>query len=514
MSGRTGGAGRLKDEEAESRRRTRGRPTGPRETTGSDSGGGRLDTADALLAAAMRAPIGRGGMTNSGWLAMASLHGHLRRRRLQSSGAAFFAETHVAGSPALVHAALHLARGADPAAAAALLPGTSAREVREARDRLDAATMAKALERDLVSGNLERTAHTALQERGIDPGTPPEQSWRRALDGSDLDRLRPRDLVALYASAADATGPQARQAESRVLEALAERHPQLAESVERGLVQDRAFAGDPLSSRIDKHSAVAGAVWSANERPAPMEEWLVRAVPRFKDARTDPNWRRDAAESVITAALDGRAPAGSVAALIDNARRNLPGFDARYREGLALAEERARTGTGSGFPQGDAVLYALDRERGFPVNEARRGREAVVRTANADAARLRAGTGPDTPGRRPELADSRLPKNRGQAERAVEANGRAVARTPATRLDRAQQGDLGERRERTRRQVRQAREQRSAYRAGRTDAVRRDSVGLPRTRVQARAAVRRAAVIHRRQRNELSTLTRRSAAGR
>ncbi|MFY7065177.1 hypothetical protein ACOQFV_04890 [Nocardiopsis changdeensis] len=514
MSERNGGVGRWDDEEARSRRRTREQPTGPRESGGSDSGGGRLDTADALLAAAMRAPIARGGMTNSGWLAMASLHGHLRRRRLQSSGEAFFPETHVAGSPALVQAALHLARGADPAAAAAALPGADTRQVREARDRLDFATMAKALERDLVSGNLERTAHAALQEKGIDPGTPPEQSWRRALDGSDLGRLRPRDLGALYLSAAEATGPQARQAEARVLEALAERHPQLAASVERGLVQDRAFAGDPHSARLDKNTAVAGAVWSADERPVPMEEWLVRAVPRFKDARTDPNWRRDAAESVITAALDGRAPAGSVPALIDNARRSLPGFDARYREGLALAEERTRAGTGSGFPQGDAVLYALDRGRDFPVNEARQGRGAVVAAGNGDAARLRAGAGADAPDRRPELADARLPKNRGQAERAVEANGRAVARTPATRLDRAQQGNLDERRDRNRQRVQQAREQRAAYRAGRTDAVRRDGVGLPRTRVQANAAVRRATVVHRRQRNELSTLTRRSAAGR
>lgn len=515
MSERNGGVGRWDDEEARSRRRTREQPTSPREGGGSDSGGGPLDTADALLAAAMRTPIGRGGMTNSGWLAMASLHGHLRKRRLQSSGEAFFPEAHVAGSPALVQAALHLARGADPAAAAAALPGADTRQVREVRDRLDFATMARVLERDLVSGNLERTAHAALQERGIDPGTPTGQSWRRALDGSDLSKLRPRDLGALYLAAADAHGPQARQAEARIFESLAERHPQLAESLERGLARDPAFAGDPLSSRIDKNSALAGAVWQADNRPLEtMEEYWVKAGPWFKDARADTNRLRDTAESVITAALDGRAPGGSVLGIIDNAKRNLPGFDDRYREGLALAQERAGTGTGSGFPQGDAVLYALDKERGFPVNEARQDRGAVVRAGNEDAARLRAATGPDTPGRRPELADSRLPENRGQAERAVESNGRAVARTPTTRLDRARQGSLDERRERNRDRVEQARAQGAAYRSGRTGAVLRDGAGLPRTRVQARAAVRRATVVHQRQRNELSTLTRRSAATR
>ncbi|MDE3723164.1 hypothetical protein PWG71_17365 [Nocardiopsis sp. N85] len=529
MSERTGGAGRFKDEESESRRRTRERPTGPGEGSGSESGGGERDIVEALLTAAMRASIGRGGMTNSGWLAMASLHGHLRKRRLQSSGKAFFPETHVAGSPALVQAAVHLARGADPGAAAALLPGADPLRVREVRDRLDHAIVGKVLENDLASGRLETTAHTALQERGAFPGTPPEQSWRRALDGSDLNKLRPRDLGALYVSAGDAVGPQARLSEALISKAMAGRHPQLAASVEQGIVQDEAFAGDPLSSRIDKNTALAGAVWQADNRPMEtMEEYWAKAVPWFKDARAKADELRGPAASILAAALDGKIPADSVPTMIDNAKRHLPGFEERYREGLTFAERRARVGTGSGFPQGDAVLYALDKARGLPVNEAPRGRDAVVRAGNEDAARLRTGAVSGTADRRPETADSRLPQNRGQTERAVEANGRAVARAEAARperaregnlvqrreRDRAREGNLAQRRERDRGRVQQARAQGAAYRAGRTDAVRRDTVGLPRTRTQADAAVLRATVVHRRQRNTTTTSHRRSAATR
>jgi hypothetical protein len=386
MSGNGSPGGLLTDEVAEARRITAARFAELRANMGSESGdkggGGNKEIAEALLLAAMG---------SKEVVAKAALHGALRKRRVQSRGEAFFPEEHVGYSPNVAMASLGLARQADARGVAQAL-SVDVRQVREVQRNLRIQDMDAVLRADYHTGVIEQAARANLWQQGRGgPDTPPEQVWRLALDDNvDLGRWDPRDLAQGWLSAANSHEPGAREAREKFYEAIGDNHAQAGEAIDRQIGKDVNFVGDPHSSRIDANSVMSAASPQVNGRPMQtMEEAWNKAIPAFKDPRSDPNKLRDTAESLITAAHDGKVPGAALLNMIDNAKRTFPGFTENYKKGLNTAEARVAKGDPNKFPQGDAILYALDKNRGFPV-PVPRDRAQDTRAVNTGGATLRA----------------------------------------------------------------------------------------------------------------------------
>jgi hypothetical protein len=393
MSGNGSPGGLLTDEMAETRRIITARFTALRASMGSESGdkggGGNKEIAEALLLAAMGAALERTGLGNKEVLGRAAVHGALRKRRAQSRGEAFFPEESVGYSPNVALAGVGLARRADARMVAQAL-GVEVARVRQVQRDLGVKEMDGVLRADYHTGVIEQAARANLWHQGPGgPETPPEQVWRLALaEGTDLSRMEPRDLAQGWLSAANSHEPGARDAQERFFEALSDKHPQIAESIERHTVKDVNFVGDPHSSRIDANSVMSAASPQANGRPMQtMEEAWNKAIPAMKDPRSDPHLWRDAIESLVTAVQDGRAPGASVLDAINGAK-GITGFAQSYDKGLKRAEARLAKGDPHTFPQGEALLYGLDQHRGFPTNDPR-DRAQDLRAVNAGGAALR-----------------------------------------------------------------------------------------------------------------------------
>jgi hypothetical protein len=393
MSGNGSPGGLLTDEMAETRRIITARFTALRANMGSESGdkggGGNKEITEALLLAAMGAALGRTGLGNKEVLGRAAVHGALRKRRAQSRGEAFFPEESVGYSPNVALAGVGLARRADARMVAQAL-GVEVARVRQVQRDLGVKEMDGVLRADYHTGVIEQAARANLWHQGPGgPETPPEQVWRLALaEGTDLSRMEPRDLAQGWLSAANSHEPGARDAQERFFEALSDKHPQIAESIERHTVKDVNFVGDPHSSRIDANSVMSAASPQANGRPMQtMEEAWNKAIPAMKDPRSDPHQWRDAIESLVTAVQDGRAPGASVLDAINDAK-GITGFAQSYDKGLKRAEARLAKGDPHTFPQGEALLYGLDQHRGFPTNDPR-DRAQDTRVINAGGAALR-----------------------------------------------------------------------------------------------------------------------------
>jgi hypothetical protein len=394
MSGNGSPGGLLTDEVAVARRITAARFAALRANMGSESGdkggGGNKEIAEALLLAAMGAALGRTGLGNKEVLGRAAVHGALRKRRAQSRGEAFFPEESVGYSPNVALAGVGLARRADARMVAQAL-GVEVARVRQVQRDLRIQDMDGVLRADYHTGVIEQAARAHLWQQGPGgPETPPEQVWRLALDeDTNLSKMEPRDLAQGWLSAANSHEPGAREAQERFFAALAERGWEIAESIERHTVKDVNYVGDPHSSRIDANSIMSAASPRANGRPMQtMEEAWNKAIPALKDPRSDLDKERDAIESLVTAVQDGRAPGSAVLNAIDSAK-GLPGLAKNYEKGLKAAEARAAKGDSLTFPQGEALLYGLDKHRGFPVNDPR-DRAQDTRAVNTGGAALRA----------------------------------------------------------------------------------------------------------------------------
>ncbi|MFE6384897.1 hypothetical protein [Nocardiopsis dassonvillei] len=505
--------GGLTGQKADERSRNRQRLADLVRASGAESGGGggERDITEALLLAAMHTPFGRGGLSNSGDLSRAALHHALRRRSGQSRAEGFFAEEHVGYSPNIAVAGLGLARQADPRVVSQVL-GVDVQRVHDHQRDLRVQDVDRVLRADYHTGRIERAARTSMQLLDPVPDTPPEHRWRRGLDENlDVSRMNARELALNWLSAANSNEPGAREAQERFFGELAQKHPQLAESIERGMVRDPGFTGRTDSARIDANSVMAGASWQADGRPMEtMEEYWAKAVPWFKDDRADLNRLRDTAESVFTASLDGRVPAAVGNELVRNAAENraLPGFAQDYREGRELAGTRADRGGAEVFVQGEAFLHALDKARGAPLNEGPRDRAGAIAAGNAAKAELRAHDATRAADPRLVLGDSRLPGDRGQLDSALTANGRAVVRPQELGRHERQGTRAGN--DRTRR-TRQDWADRTA-RAAVNDPARR----LPRQRGEQRAAVRRLTArtaLRRQERSSINTTRTRTGRG-
>ncbi|RKS06196.1 hypothetical protein DFP74_1820 [Nocardiopsis sp. Huas11] len=432
----------LTDEVAEARRLTAARFAELKANMGSESGdkgggGGNKDFAEALLLAVMGSTVSRTGLSNQGSLARAAVHGALRKRSEQSRGAAFFAEEHVGYSPNVAMAALGLARKADPRMVAQAL-GVDVARVRQAQQSLRLQDMDGVLRADYHTGVIEQAARANLWQQGPGgPDTPPEQVWRLALDeNTDLGKMSARDLAQVWLSAANSQEPGAREAQEKAFDALAENHHlEIAESIERHTWKDVNFVGDPHSSRIDANSVMSAASPQADGRPMQtMEEVWNKAIPAVKDPGADPNKVRDSVESLIAAALDGKAPGASLLQVVNDAKR-IPGFTEAYNKGLEKSEARAAKGGADTFPQGEALLYALDKNRGFPTNEPR-DRDQDVRAVNAGGAALRSPNDPAVAAD-PRLVLSegaKLPKGVGQVRLGQERLGASAVNRPEVGL--------------------------------------------------------------------------------
>ncbi|MFI6575565.1 hypothetical protein ACIBFB_07170 [Nocardiopsis sp. NPDC050513] len=443
MSENRPGSAQLIGEEADARRRTAARFAELRKAVGSESGdgnngsgGGNREIAEALLLAALGATVGRGGLSNAGSLSRAALHGSLHKRSSQSRGEGFFPEEHVAFSPNVSMAGLTLARQGDPRMVAQAL-GLDVDRVREVQRNLRIQDMDTVLRGDYDRGVIEQAARVNVWRQGPDPNTPPEQLWRRALgEDADLSGMNARELALTWLSAANSTEPGAREAQERVFDELAEKHPQVAEAIERHTRKDVNFVGDPHSARIDANSVMSAASPQANGRPMEtMEQLWTRTIPTFKDPRENLDKLRDTAESLTAAVVDGRAPVTSLGELRQNASANkaLPGFAKDYQEGRRLAQARADKGQLNAFPQGDGILYALDKGRGLPVDEQPRGRAEFIAAGNAVKADLRAHDASRSANPR-LVMDSRLPETLGQLGQAQQlAGASAVARPQESR---------------------------------------------------------------------------------
>ena len=476
----------LTDETAEDRRRTRGQidALGRSSETESGSSGSNSDFIEALLRAAMNAPFGRGGLGNSGLLAMASMYYNLRRRSQRDRGEekGRLPDEHMRSAP-VAQAAVHLLGQADPRVAARELPGADVQQLQAVQRNARFEDVEAVLHSDFLRGStLERIARENLQEKGPDSDTPPEQLWRRGLDEPlDTSRMNAREVAMYWLSAAMSTEPGARDVQGELADALAEKHPQLWESIERGMAQDPNYVDDILSSRVDKATALAGAVWQADGRPLEtMEEYWTKAVSWFKDKRADLNHLRDAAESMITAVQDGKIPIDHLNTAIDNAKQNIPGFAENYRKALDAAKTRT-AGEKDAFPQGDAFLDALDQARGYPVKDQPRDRAEAARTAKATASRTQDPT--QMAGPEGVLPDSRLPTDVGQVGRAVKGNRAAIARPQEQQRTREQRRE--EMRKHKKRMRNHKYREQSARRAVARDSRLPSSSGKPNERTRA-----------------------------
>ncbi|MFW5418695.1 hypothetical protein J0910_18950 [Nocardiopsis sp. CNT-189] len=381
MTRQTGGPPQrpgLTGDEADARRRTRGGlPEGY--LTGRDGdrgGGGDGAVVEALMHAALRAGIRRGGLQNSGLLAAAALRGALYRRRWTPP-----APDRPGLAPETVQAGVPLVRQGDAGEVARRLD-LGRDEVQRVQRTAGHAEVSAVLHDDAAAWRLERQAHLTLKDAGPEPGTPLSGLWRSAAaDAALLERASPREAALIWFSASLSHDPASSAVEGAAIDRIAERHPALWYSIERGIAQDPGFDGDLLSGRADKATALAGAVWNADGRPLEtMEEYFAKALPWFRDKRADLNLLRDTAEAVAAAEADGLLPAGSSRAVIDEARRSVPGFS----EALNRAREDARAG-GAAPDDRLAALSAFDELRGMPQRE--RAEAAAPRAAGAADAR-------------------------------------------------------------------------------------------------------------------------------
>ncbi|QBI56335.1 hypothetical protein [Streptomonospora litoralis] len=380
----------LDDDAARIRRRTRARVPGAGGRDGGSgvSGDAGRDIVEALLHAAMRAPIGRQGMSSAGQLRTAALYFHLGRRPASERGQApLCADEHLGRPSEVVFAGVELVRQADAGRAARELPGVALDRIRRVQARADFATLQQVLHEEPRAQRLQQTARAGLQEKSPGGELPPEQHWRRALDGGDLRRMLPRDLAVAWLSAAMSGQGEARDAQKRLAGMLAEKHPQLMAALERGMAGDPSWTGDTESADLDKPGAVARASGTADQRAVPsMEEYWTKALPWFIDKRADLGRLHDALESIQAAVKDGALPVEHLLTAVDNAKQGVPGFAAAYSRRRETEERRgAQTGAG------DAALDALDDLRGHPVNSDPRDRSAGFRRLQA------AYPGPDTP---------------------------------------------------------------------------------------------------------------------
>ncbi|WP_051065476.1 hypothetical protein [Nocardiopsis potens] len=382
MTRQTGGPPQrsgLTGDEADARRRTRGGL--PEEyLTGRDGdrgGGGDGAVVEALMHSALRGGIRRGGLQNSGLLAAAALRGALYRRRWTPP-----APDRPGLAPKAVQAGVPLVRQGDAGEVARRLD-LGRDEVQRVQRTAGHAEVSAVLHDDAAAWRVERQAHRTLKDAGPEPGTPLSGLWRSAADDAALlERAAPREAALIWFSASLSHDPASSAVESAAIDRIAERHPALWYSIERGIAQDPGFDGDLLSGRADKATALAGAVWNADGRPLEtMEEYFAKALPWFRDKRADLNLLRDTAEAVAAAEADGLLPAGSSRAVIDEARRSVPGFS----EALDRARERPEARAGGAQDDRRAALSAFDELRGMPQQE--RAEAAAPRAAGAADAR-------------------------------------------------------------------------------------------------------------------------------
>jgi len=529
--------GQISGKKADELRRNRARlaelltPSGPE-----SGGGGDQEIREALFLAAISSSVGQGGLSNSGALARGSLYHSLRKRSRQSRGEQFYTEEHVGYSPEVAMGGLGLIRRADARVVADVL-GADVQRVREVQQNLKLEDVDQVLRADYGTGRIEQAARLSMQSQGPDPDTPPEHLWRRGLDETlDTGRMNPRELALHWLSAANANEPGARDAQERFFGELAEKHPQLAESMERHMLRDQNYTGSAASSRIDANSVMAGASPQADGRPLEtMEEYWAKAVPWFKDNRADLNKLRDDAESLSAAVLNGRVPGTVLVDVRANAvaNRNLPGFGEDHDRNLEAARARASGGAANAFPQGEALLDTFDRARGYPSNSLP-DRAGSVAAGNAVKADLRAHDATRALGPNLVLGDSRLPVTTAQLGRAQDTNGRAVLRPDEARAlgeqDRegavrgrgsdardpvARVAEQRERREK-RTAIARTRAQAALYRRGEAArAAAGDSPrGLPTDRRRQRSAAGRLTAVHEGQRRSVTTTHTRTARAR
>ncbi|GAB3480552.1 hypothetical protein [Nocardiopsis coralliicola] len=374
-------ASRLTDAKSAERRRTRGLPESYPTGRDGDRGGGGGDSAiaEALMHSALRAGIRKGGLQNSGLLAAASLRMALYRRRWTPPS-----EDRPALSPKVVQAAVPLVQQGDAGEVARQLD-VGREQVGRVKQTAGFTDASELLHDHWAAWRLEQQAHRTLKDSDPAPGTPLSGLWRTAADdASVLSRAAPRDTALLWFSAANSQDPASSAVESTAIDQLAERNPALWYSIERGIVQDPEFNGDLLSGRTDKATALAGAVWQADGRPMEtMEEYFAKALPWFRDKRSDLNLLRDTAEAAMTAEADGRLPAGTSRALVDDARRSIPGF----ADAFDRARDRAEDHAAEPGARETAALSAFDELRGMPEREraAAAPRTGFVSAADAPA---------------------------------------------------------------------------------------------------------------------------------
>ncbi|GAA1449988.1 hypothetical protein [Nocardiopsis tropica] len=520
--------GQISGKKADELRRNRARLAELLASSGAGSGGGGdADIREALFLAAIGSSVGPGGISNSGALARGSLYHSLRKRSRQSRGEQFYAEEHVGYSPEVAMGGLGLIRRADARLVADVL-GTDVQRVREVQRNTALQDVDAVLRADYRTGRIEQALREGM--RGQDPDTPPEHLWRRGLDETlDTGRMNPRELALHWLSAANSNEPGAREAQERFFDELAEKHPQLAESVERHMLRDPHHTGSAASSRIDANSVMAGASPQADGRPLEtMEEYWAKAVPWFKDNRADVNKLRDDAESLSAAVLDGRVPVTVLADVRANAvaNKSLPGFGEDHDRNLERAQARVAGGAADAFPPGDALLDTFDRARGYPVDSLP-DRAASVAAGNAVKADLRAHDATRALSPALVLGDSRLPVTGAQAGSALAANGSAVLRPDGVRTLGAREGEgdapgrgpgargpearVAEQRERREKRtaIARTRAQAALYRRGEAArAAAGDSPrGLPAQRAQQERAAGRLTAVHEGQRRRRSATT-------
>lgn len=535
--------GQISGKKADELRRNRARLAALLAPAGPGSGGaGDAEVREALLLAALGSSVGRGGLGNQGALARAALFHGLRKRGGRGGAEGFFAEEHVGYAPEVAMGGLGLLRGADARVVADVL-GLDVQRVREVQEAATLRDVDRALRADHRTGRIEGAARAGMGDGSPDPDTPPEHQWRRGAGGSaDTAAMNPRELALHWLSAANSREPGAREAQERFFAELAEKHPQLAESMERHMLRDPHYTGSAASSRIDANSVMAGASPQADGRPLEtMEEYWAKAVPWFKDHRADLNKLRDDAESLTAAVLNGRVPGTVLVDVHANAvaNKSLPGFAEDHERNLGRARARAAAGASGAFPQGDALLDTFDRARGYPANSLP-DRAGSVAAGNAAKDDLRAHDATRALGPALVLGDSRLPVTGAQLARARDANGGAVLRPEEERAlgadareGAAQGGAVREgaarggaadpraraegQRERREKQaaVARTRAQAALYRRGEAARAARDSPrGLPTGREQRGRAAGRLTAVHEGQRRRDAVTTTRTRTTR
>ncbi|WP_143831864.1 hypothetical protein [Nocardiopsis sp. CNR-923] len=392
-------------------------------------GGGNKEIAEALLLTTLGATVVRGRLSSAGYLRRAAVEGALRKRSARSRGEGFFGEAETPFSPDISMAGLSLARQADPSLVARKL-GLDADRVREVQRNLRIQDMDAVLRGDYHRGVIEQAARVNVWRQGPDPNTPPEQLWRRALDEDvDISSMKDRERALIWLSAANSTEPGAREAQAKAYDELP---IQMREAIERHTVKDINFTGDPHSARIDANSIMSAASPQANGRPMEtMEQLWTRSIPAFKDPREDLGKLRDTAESLSAAVLDGRAPVNALTQVKANLMYNkaLPDFTKDFEAARQRSQARADKGLGRPFFQGDGILDALDKARGFPVTDQPRGRAGFIAAGNAIKAQLRAHGTARTANPRLTM-DSRLPETIGQVHRAHRLGGASGVVSP------------------------------------------------------------------------------------